>query len=112
MPKKGEHTGEEVRKKISQAKKGKKLSEENRVKFVEGTRKYDADFIRVHGHHPSKGRHPVTEFKKGNTLWVGRHHTPNPRENSLSLSREDASRWRPALRNPGRIWGNRLGTRV
>jgi len=85
LPRKGERTSEEVRKKISQAKKGKKLSEERRIRFVEGTRKYVTEFIGIHGHHPNKGRHPRTEFGKGNTLWVGRHHTEESKK-KLSLA--------------------------
>ena len=60
---------------ISEARKGKKLSKEATIYFLEGRRKYYEDFFRLHGHHPNKGKHPGTEFKKGNTLWVGRHHT-------------------------------------
>ena len=27
-----------------------------------------------------KGQHPSTEFKTGNTLWVGRHHTESTKK--------------------------------
>jgi hypothetical protein len=63
------------RRNISKARKGRPLSAEHRVKFLEGKRRYYEEFYRIHGHHPRKGKHPSTEFKKGNKFWVGRHHT-------------------------------------
>jgi DNA mismatch endonuclease, patch repair protein len=86
LPRKGEHWSEEAKKSLSDAKKGKKLSTERRIKFLEVRRKYYEEFFKAYGHHPNKGRHPVTEFKKGNTLWGGRHHTPeSKRKLSLAL---------------------------
>ena len=81
----GSHITPEHKRKISQARKGKRLSAEHRLKFLAGTKRYLEEHYRIHGHHPNKGRrpvagfhkgsHPATEFKKGNKLWVGRHHT-------------------------------------
>ena len=68
MPRRGGHLSEEAKKKISEARKGKKLSEEHRAKFVEGTRRYVEGFIKIHGHHPNSN------------IWLGRHHTESTKE--------------------------------
>lgn len=111
MPRKGEKTSEEVRKKISQAKKGWKMSDEHRIKFREGTRKYVEEFIRAHGYFPTKGIHPKTEFKKGNTLWVGRHHTEeSKRKLSLALRglrQSDETRAKKSKAHMGKIPWNK-----
>jgi DNA mismatch endonuclease Vsr len=74
LRKKGWHLSAEARRMISEARKGRRMSEDNRLKFLEGKRRYLEEYFRIHGHHPNKGQYPSTEFNKGNTLWVGRHH--------------------------------------
>jgi hypothetical protein len=51
------------------------MSEEAIARFLDGKRRYYEEYFRTYGRHPNKGRHPPTEFKKGNRLWVGRHHS-------------------------------------
>lgn len=84
MPRKGERTSEETKRRISAAKKGIRPSPEVLAKFLEGKERYYEAYFRTHGHHPNKGRHPLTEFKSGNRLWVGRHHSE---ETKLKISR-------------------------
>jgi hypothetical protein len=80
LPRKGEHLSEEAKKKLSQARKGKKFGAAAQSRFLEGKRRYYEDFFEIHGHHPNKGRRPATGFKKGNTIWLGRHHTESTKE--------------------------------
>jgi len=75
LTRKGEHLSDEAKKKLSVARKGKKMGEAARIRFLEGKKRYLEEFFKINGHHPNKGRHPRSEFKRGNTLWVGRHHT-------------------------------------
>jgi len=75
LPRKGEHLSEEEKRSSQKHARGKKLGEEARIRFLEGKKKYYEAYFSLHHHHPNKGKHAGTEFKKGNTLWVGRHHT-------------------------------------
>jgi len=52
-----------------------RTTDEHLARFLEGKRRYYEDYLAAHGHHPNKGRHPSTEFKDGNRIWVGRHHS-------------------------------------
>lgn len=98
MPRKGEHLSEEAKKKLSLARKGKKLGEAARIRFLEGKRKYYEDYFRIHGQHPNKGKHPRTEFKKGNTLWVGRHHSEATKQRLSKAFRGKPSPFSPETR--------------
>lgn len=97
MPRKGEHLSEEAKKRLSIAHRGKKLEGAGLIRFLEGKRRYYEKFLEVHGHLPNKGRHPKTEFKRGNTLWVGRHHTEATKE-KLSKAFRGKVRFSPELR--------------
>lgn len=120
MARKGEHLSQETKRKISDALRGRKMDPVHKQKFREGTRRYIEHFIEVHGHHPSKGRRPVSEFKKGNTLWIGRHHTEESRrkisealkERNQSIKESPETRARKSKSHMGKVPWNKGLTRA
>jgi hypothetical protein len=55
-----------------------------------------------------KGKHPSSEFKKGNTVWVGRHHAEGSKR-KISLTRAGRRQsTETRAKNPGLTWEDSL----
>jgi len=74
------HRSEETKKKISRSLKGRKLSKKTRLKMskVRKGKKKSEEHKRKIGLANSislKGKHPISEFKKGHKINLGKHHS-------------------------------------
>lgn len=77
----GRHHTDEAKRNMSEARRGipsplrgRHPLEQARRRMSEGQRKFLDRYLPTHEHW-NRRRHPRTEFKKGNTLWLGRHHS-------------------------------------
>lgn len=77
----GRHHTDEAKRNMSEARRGipsplrgRHPLEQARRRMSEGQRKFLDRYLLTHEHW-NRRRHPRTEFKKGNTLWLGRHHS-------------------------------------